>query len=228
MIARSFHKGKLFIKKTRACRIEFAGRGFACQLSSDSLLLLTPRLLASSVKAFTFAAHLNNCANSMNVIGLIRVLVPVTLIEMMIAIGLSVGLPELAAMARNWRLIIRVVLANYLCVPLITVGLLIWIRPPDRMVSLGFLNRRIEQVAELAVCLAATLGTFDARLDKLIDRLPQPKGELQKSKAKTILRIRFATFVTLALIVSIEAGQIALAVYGCRGLRRRQIITPPQ
>jgi BASS family bile acid:Na+ symporter len=101
---------------------------------------------------------LNNTVNSMNVAELIRVLVPVTLIEMMIAIGLSVDLSELAATARNWRLIIRALLANYVCVPLITAGLLIWIRPPDPMVPLGFLI--------LALCPGAPFGPSCTRLAK--------------------------------------------------------------
>jgi BASS family bile acid:Na+ symporter len=104
------------------------------------------------------AAHLNNGANSMNAAEFIRVLVPLTLIEMMIAVGLSVGLTELAATARNWRLIIRAMLANYLCVPLITVGLLLWVRPPDPMVALGFLI--------LALCPGAPFAPSCTKLAK--------------------------------------------------------------
>jgi hypothetical protein len=79
-------------------------------------------------------------------------------------------------------------------------------------------NRRIEQVAELAVRLAATLGTFDSRLDKLTDRLSQARDELQESKAKTIRRIRLVTIAVMLLIVWIGAGQVALAYFGCRGM----------
>ena len=48
---------------------------------------------------------------------LINVLVPITLIEMMVAIGLGVSFAELAVVAGNWRLVTKVALANYLCVP---------------------------------------------------------------------------------------------------------------
>jgi BASS family bile acid:Na+ symporter len=88
----------------------------------------------------------------------IKILVPVTLIEMMIAIGLGVTLSELAATAKNWRLVIKAVLANYVTVPLITVGLLISFHPPDPMVSIGFLI--------LAVCPGAPFAPSCTRLAK--------------------------------------------------------------
>ena len=80
----------------------------------------------------------------------INILVPVTLIEMMIAIGLGVSSVELTAVARNWRLVTKAALANYLCVPAVTVGLLILFRPADPMVAAGFLI--------LAVCPGAPFG----------------------------------------------------------------------
>jgi BASS family bile acid:Na+ symporter len=80
----------------------------------------------------------------------INILVPITLIEMMIAIGLGVPLSELAAVARNWRLLTKAALANYFWVPLVTVGLLLVFRPADAMVPAGFLI--------LAVCPGAPFG----------------------------------------------------------------------
>jgi BASS family bile acid:Na+ symporter len=88
----------------------------------------------------------------------IKILVPVTLIVMMIAIGLGVSLSELAAAARNWRLVVKVMLANYVCVPLITVGLLISFHPPDPTVPVGFLI--------LAVCPGAPFAPSCTRLAK--------------------------------------------------------------
>ena len=82
---------------------------------------------------------------------LIQVLVTVTLIEMMIAIGLGVSFAELIAVGRNWRLVTKVALANYVCVPLATVGLLLLFQPADPMVSAGFLI--------LAVCPVRILRT---------------------------------------------------------------------
>ena len=56
---------------------------------------------------------------------LINFLVTITLIEMMVAIGLGVTFADLVAVARNWRLVARAALANYVCVPVATVGLLL-------------------------------------------------------------------------------------------------------
>jgi bile acid:Na+ symporter, BASS family len=81
---------------------------------------------------------------------LINILVLVTLIEMMIAIGLGVSWAELAIVARNGRLVTKAALANYLCVPVATVGLLLLFHPADPMIPVGFLI--------LAVCPGAPFG----------------------------------------------------------------------
>jgi BASS family bile acid:Na+ symporter len=81
---------------------------------------------------------------------LIKILVPITLIEMMVAIGLGVRLAELAAAARKWRLTTKAALANYLCVASVTMGLLLLFHPADATVAAGFLI--------LAVCPGAPFG----------------------------------------------------------------------
>jgi BASS family bile acid:Na+ symporter len=80
---------------------------------------------------------------------LINVLVTITLIEMMVAIGLDVTFGDLAGVARNWRLVSLAALANYVCVPAATVGLLL-LFSPDPKVAAGFLI--------LAVCPGAPYG----------------------------------------------------------------------
>src|SRR5262245_13488089 len=80
---------------------------------------------------------------------LINVLVTVTLIEMMAAIGLRVTLADLVGVARNWRLVARATLANYVVVPAVTVGLLLWF-DPHPMIAAGFLI--------LAACPGAPFG----------------------------------------------------------------------
>jgi BASS family bile acid:Na+ symporter len=80
---------------------------------------------------------------------LINVLVTITLVEMMVAIGLSVTLVDLVGVARDWRLIARAALANYVCVPAATVGLLVLFNAQP-MVAAGFLI--------LAVCPGAPYG----------------------------------------------------------------------
>jgi bile acid:Na+ symporter, BASS family len=80
---------------------------------------------------------------------LTSVLVTITLIAMMVGVGLGVSFAELMDVARNWRLVARAALGNYVCVPAITVGLLLLFgtRP---MVAAGFLI--------LAVCPGAPFG----------------------------------------------------------------------
>jgi BASS family bile acid:Na+ symporter len=89
---------------------------------------------------------------------IINLLVPIMLIEMMIVLGLGVSLAELATVARNWRLVTKAALANYLCVPAATVGLLQLFHPADPMVPAGFLI--------LAVCPGAPFGPGCTKLAK--------------------------------------------------------------
>jgi BASS family bile acid:Na+ symporter len=80
---------------------------------------------------------------------LIDVLVTITLIEMMIVIGLSVTIADLAKVGRSWRLLSRAALSNYLCVPAAVVSLLL-LFGAHPMVASGFLI--------LAVCPGAPYG----------------------------------------------------------------------
>jgi BASS family bile acid:Na+ symporter len=80
---------------------------------------------------------------------IINVLVTITLIEMMAAIGLRVAFADLSGVARNWRLVTGAALANYICVPAATIGLLLLFEPHP-LVAAGFLI--------LAVCPGAPYG----------------------------------------------------------------------
>jgi bile acid:Na+ symporter, BASS family len=80
---------------------------------------------------------------------LINILVTITLIEMMIATGMGVTFGVLADVCKDWRLVARALLANYVCVPAVTVGLLL-LFAPHPMVIAGFLI--------LAVCPGAPYG----------------------------------------------------------------------
>jgi BASS family bile acid:Na+ symporter len=80
---------------------------------------------------------------------LIRILVTITLVEMMAAIGMGVRLQEVGRIARDLRLLLRAAIANYASVPLVTVGLLLWFAPPP-LISAGFLI--------VAVCPGAAYG----------------------------------------------------------------------
>jgi BASS family bile acid:Na+ symporter len=79
----------------------------------------------------------------------INVLVTITLIEMMVAIGLGVTFADLVRVASDWRLVVQASLANYVLVPAATVGLLL-LFAPHPMVAAGFLV--------LAVCPGAPFG----------------------------------------------------------------------
>ena len=81
---------------------------------------------------------------------IINVLVTITLIAMMVAVGLGVTFAELTRVASNWRLVGQALLANYVCVPAVTVGLLLLVHPADPLVPAGFLI--------LAVCPGAPFG----------------------------------------------------------------------
>jgi predicted Na+-dependent transporter len=80
---------------------------------------------------------------------LTNVLVTVTLVEMMAATGLGVTFGDLARVARDWRLVVRAALANYVLVPAATVGLLL-LFGAQPAVAVGFLI--------LAVCPGAPYG----------------------------------------------------------------------
>ncbi len=69
---------------------------------------------------------------------LIQLVVVATLMEMMITAGLGVTLAQLSAVATNWRLVGSAFLANYVCVPLVTI-LLLWFSAPSPSVVAGFL-----------------------------------------------------------------------------------------
>jgi BASS family bile acid:Na+ symporter len=91
----------------------------------------------------------------MSLDGAISVLVTITLVEMMVAIGLQVTLPELVNSLENWRLLGRAAVANYVVVPSMTVALLT-IVDASPMVATGFLI--------IAVCPGAPFGPLFARI----------------------------------------------------------------
>ncbi|HEY7662714.1 MAG TPA: bile acid:sodium symporter [Xanthobacteraceae bacterium] len=79
----------------------------------------------------------------------IHLLVTITLVEMMVLIGLRATFAELAETAREWRLLARAAVANYLLVPGAAIGLLLAFQATP-MVAAGFLI--------LAVCPGAPYG----------------------------------------------------------------------
>ena len=80
---------------------------------------------------------------------LINVLVTITLVEMMVAIGLGVTFADVLNVARSQRLVTQAAVANYVCVPAVAAGLLLLFRAQP-MVAAGFLIA--------AVCPGAPYG----------------------------------------------------------------------
>lgn len=80
---------------------------------------------------------------------LTNVLVMVTLIEMMMAIGLTVPPHDLIRSLKDWKLLGQAALANYIAVPSVTIGLLL-LFDAQPMVAAGFLI--------LAACPGAPYG----------------------------------------------------------------------
>jgi predicted Na+-dependent transporter len=62
---------------------------------------------------------------------IINLLATITLIEMMVTIGLGVTVRDVLGVALNWRRLGQAALANYVCVPAIALGLLLFIQPPS-------------------------------------------------------------------------------------------------
>jgi BASS family bile acid:Na+ symporter len=87
----------------------------------------------------------------------INILVPLTLIAMMLAVGLAVDFFQTIRLLMNWRLVLRALAANYVFVPAVTVLLMLSFRP-DPYVSIGFLI--------LAVCPGAPFGPPAAAIAK--------------------------------------------------------------
>lgn len=85
----------------------------------------------------------------MTVNQLINILASITLLEMMVTIGLGVTFSDVVQVARSWGVVVRAALANYVCVPIAAVGLLVLFHARP-MVAAGFLIA--------AVCPGAPYG----------------------------------------------------------------------
>lgn len=79
----------------------------------------------------------------------LNILAIVTLVEMMIFIGLGASVSDVVNTVKNWRLVARGILANYILFPALTIGLLLLFRAQP-LVAVGFMI--------LAVCPAGPYG----------------------------------------------------------------------
>lgn len=74
----------------------------------------------------------------MNMDAIINLFASVALFVMMMTVGIGVSLGDVLKVARDWKLLLRAAIANYLFVPLFAVGLLIFFHP-RAMVTVGIL-----------------------------------------------------------------------------------------
>ena len=98
---------------------------------------------------FRYAGFLKHEPAVMNLATVTNLLIVAALMAVMLSMGLKVKFAEVVASARQVRLIVLGVLANFVLVPLVTVSLLYWFGA-NPMVSAGFLI--------LAVCPGAPVG----------------------------------------------------------------------
>jgi BASS family bile acid:Na+ symporter len=105
----------------------------------------------------------------MSIEQLTNILVIVMLVEMMVALGLGVKFAQLFEVARNSRLVIQGLLANYVLVPAVTVSLLIVIHPADPLVSAGFLILALCPGAPFApACVGIAKGNVPAAIGLMV------------------------------------------------------------
>jgi BASS family bile acid:Na+ symporter len=132
---------------------------------------------------------------------LINILVTITLAEMMIGIGLGVTFLEIIRVARNWALLLRAAIANYVCVPAVAIGLLLCFRSPP-MVAAGFLI--------VALCPGAPYGPPFTAL---------AKGNAAAAVGLMVILARssvIAAPLLLRLLLPVMAGGQALKVDAAR------------
>jgi len=77
---------------------------------------------------------------------------------------------------------------------------------------------RIEQLAQIALPVVATLGSVDSRLNNLSDRLSAAQSRLQDLKTRSWRWILMVTVAVTLLIVLMAAGQVALCRLAWVGL----------
>jgi BASS family bile acid:Na+ symporter len=166
---------------------------------------------------------------------IINLLAAVTLFEMMVAIGLGVTFADVARVGGDWRLVGKAALANYVCVPAVAAGLLLWFQahsPPPAdfaLVAAGFLipavcpgapygppftgmaRGDVTVAVGLMVILAASSAVLAPLLLSLL--LPVTSGDqpLQVDAGKMVGTLLLAQFLPLCLGLAVRRWRPALA-----------------
>ena len=80
-------------------------------------------------------------------------------------------------------------------------------------------RQRLEQAAQLALRVIATLGVVQARLREFGASIDKAQQELQTAEARTLRWIHTVAIVVTFLSLWMLAGQLALGRYAWTGLR---------
>jgi BASS family bile acid:Na+ symporter len=166
---------------------------------------------------------------------LINVLAPVTLFEMMVAIGLGVTVADLAGVARNRRVLIFAALANYLCVPALAVTLLLLFKPHSAdatnfpLIAAGFLiaavcpgapygppftgmaKGNVVAAVGLMVVLASSSALIAPVLLRLLLPLVSGSDNVEVNAAKMVGTLLVAQFLPLCVGIAIRRWRPSLA-----------------
>lgn len=147
---------------------------------------------------------------------IINLLATGALFAMMVTVGLGVSIGDLLSIAKDWRLLFRAGVANYLIVPAVAVGLLMLFHPVP-MVAAGFLIAIVCPGAPFgppltamakgkvvtAVGLMAVLAGSSAIIAPLLLRFLLPmvagKGNLSVDPIKILTTLLLSQFLPLCL-----------------------------
>lgn len=147
---------------------------------------------------------------------IINLLATGALFAMMVTVGLGVSIGDLLSIAKDWRLLFRAGVANYLIVPAVAVGLLMLFHPVP-MVAAGFLIAIVCPGAPFgppltamakgkvvtAVGLMAVLAVSSAIIAPLLLRFLLPmvagKGNLSVDPIKILTTLLLSQFLPLCL-----------------------------
>lgn len=150
----------------------------------------------------------------MNMDAIINLFASIALFVMMMTVGIGVSLGDVLKVARDWKLLLRAAIANYLFVPLLAVGLLIFFHP-KAMVTVGILvavicpgapfGPPLTAVAKgkvvTAVGLMTVLAASSAIIAPLLLRVLLPivsvPGDLMLNPLKVINALMVSQFIPL-------------------------------
>jgi BASS family bile acid:Na+ symporter len=164
----------------------------------------------------------------MNINQWINLLATVTLMEMMLTIGLGVTIAQLLAVGRNWRVVLRAMLANYVVVPAAAIGLLLLFKATP-MVAAGFViaavcpgapygppftslaKGNVITAVGLMVILAGSSAIVAPLLLRLLLPLVAGGQELQVNAVKMVMTLAVSQFLPLCAGLFVCQKRPALA-----------------